>query len=102
MRLCSKLERPDIHKLVYSIQIVTFLVVGVFNVGMLNTSDMWATVGNKKTEVDQLGLEVWVNVSFQKFLLLGRLGSGPHLVGRIRSRLRVIASFRIFTLRILL
>ena len=44
----------------------------------------------------RIGLGVRVSVSFQKNAnLVGRLGSGPRLVDRIRSGVRVSASFRL-------
>jgi len=54
-------------------------------------------------DVDRLGSGVQVSAGFQKSPhVVGRLGLGHRLVGRIGSEVRVIASFHIFASRILL
>ena len=60
-----------------------------------NINRQWQAVCRDYTS-SWMGSEVWVGASFQKIShFLGRLVSGPHLV-RVRSSLRVSASFHIF------
>ena len=62
---------------------------------VLKKARLMGRIGSGPCLVGQIGLGVRVSASFQKNVrLVGRLGSGPRLVGRIGSGARVSASFQ--------